>query len=339
MAGKKLSPARRAVLERRAAAARRRAFLTFSLFLATVIVSVVAFTTPLNAWFITLPAALTVAVLYLGRRAVVADMRADEAYEARRNAVRYAPRQMSETERRLSGRPVPAVRTGIPTAHAENVSTTVLSRVESSMFAKKHITGRPVSESVSSNERPGSDVSQGEIAVQSGASSSSTKSPNSAKPQRLAQPFGSAKGNANAQTLNSAPNDTQADASQERPTLQSRIASQNNSQQSTSASKTWTARAVPQPTYVGKAAAPRWEAPGITAELKQITKARMAQIAQEAELQATRTNNSNIPATTAASAPTEPQSLSGSDSANASQHNNEADGFSLNSILERRRAV
>lgn len=312
MTGKKMSPARRAVLERRAAAARRRATLTFVLFLVTVVVSVVAFNTALSAWFIAIPAGLTASVLVLGRRAVVANERADAAYEARRNKVSYAPRQMSETERRLSGRPVPAVRTGIPTAQAENISTTVLSRVESSMFAKKHMTGRPVSDSLASQ------ASHTDKPVN--AQAAETARTSAAPAQKTSVPVPAAPTSAPAAASQAVP--AQATPAQATPT-----------QATAHAAKTWTARPVPQPTYTAKAAAPRWEAPGITAELQQITKERMAAIAQEAAVQAKNNPAPQLPVPTQDSTL---ESVTTQDSDNAFDANG---GFSLNSILERRRAV
>lgn len=318
MTGKNISPARRAVLEQRAAAARRRAILTGSLLLATVAVAVASFTTVLSPLWIFLPAFLMACVLGLGRRAVVLNQQNDERYFARLSKVDYAPRQMTETElkfneRKLSGRPVPAVRSGVPTAMAENVSTTVLSRVESSVFAKKHITGRPIASTIAEAARAAA-VKSGQSA-RSAASSSSARS---AASVRSAQSPASAVERGAAAAVGT-------------------VAQRSNTEQKSSATgqpagkpheTRWTAPPVPLPTYVSKSSAPRWEAPGITTELQQITKARMEEIAQEARERAA-----------AGLTPPVIESAVSADETFEGSPLTQDEKVSLNSILERRRAV
>lgn len=248
MSGTKISPARRAVLERRAAAARRRALLTFTLFLLTVVVGVIAATTALSWWIVCIPAALMGTVLGLGRKAVVANQKNDAAYAARQETVTYAPRQMSATERKLAGRPVPAVRTGIPTAQAENISTTVMARVESSMFAKKHITGTAVSPNATPASAPQEPVAR--------TQSASEARPQTRTKQETAQPAVAEK----TATKKPVPAPPAATAGGQ-----------------------WSSVSVPAPVYTTKAAAPKWEAPGVTTELRQVTQARMDEIAREAQ--------------------------------------------------------
>ena len=102
-------PARSGLHARRAAAARRRALLTVTLLLLTAVTGVLAATTALSAWFVLAPAALLLAVLALGRRAVRANARADAAWEARER-VRRADAASGAGDVRLVGRPASAVR-------------------------------------------------------------------------------------------------------------------------------------------------------------------------------------------------------------------------------------
>lgn len=293
MTAPKLSPARRAVLERRAAAARRRAILSFALLLATVVLAVIGATTAFSGWFALIPAMLLGTVLTLGRKAVIANQRNDAAWAARAHAkATYRPREMSETERRLAGRPAPAVRTSSGNAAREDVSTTVISRVESSMFAKKHVTGRPVSNGVKAQPQ------------------AATKARSSASARSAASP---------AEQARIAPTPAKADTA-------------NNAQQSA-----WRAAPVPPPVYAAKAAAPKWEAPGITTHLQQITKERIEEIAREASIRET-----------TAESPEQATAQAAHENSDASAHTTERQdtagnpdslGVSLNSILAKRRAV
>ncbi|WP_286217132.1 hypothetical protein [Paraoerskovia sediminicola] len=96
-----LSPARSAMLARRAAAARRRLILTLGLLVVTVGV-VVAAAVGVLAWaVVAVPAALLVAVLVLGRRASASAARSDAAWHAERRA-----RAASRASRDVVGAPV-----------------------------------------------------------------------------------------------------------------------------------------------------------------------------------------------------------------------------------------
>ncbi len=293
MSAPQLSPARRAVLERRAAAARRRALLAFSLLLATVVIGIIGATTSLSLWFAVIPAALLASVLVLGRRAVLANQRNDVAWAQRSARTKYRPREMSETERRLAGRPAPAVRTAQTGAQREDVSTTVISRVESSLFAKKHVTGRPVSTPVASSGTP--------------ARSNLPK----------AQSAPSARSASGAHTA-------------VRPVAKQHGSAQSPAQSGRSAGSAWRAVPVPPPVYAAKTAAPKWEAPGITTHLQQVTKDRIAEIEREASL---RDAPREVPDSAEVSQP------SATDEHAAGTGSPDSLGVSLNAVLARRRAI
>jgi len=121
------SPSRLALLERRAAAARRRLALTVVLLLASVAVWVVAALGHVPWWAGVVPTAVLVAVLVLGRRAVVAAQRSDAAWLADRRAaarvargtVLGAPPAPRGARPRVTGRAV----------HGSQVSTQMIPRV------------------------------------------------------------------------------------------------------------------------------------------------------------------------------------------------------------------
>jgi hypothetical protein len=313
-----MSPARRAQLERRAAAARRRAFLTFTLFLAVVVVSVIAATTALSVGWVAVPASLMATVLGLGRRAVLANQRNDAAYAARQRKATYAPRQESPTERKLKGRPVSAVRTGETRQVSEDVSTTVISKVESSIFAKRHVTGRPVA--------PG----MGERKETAARKNSSAQAPERAATQQTTSQHVKKAASASADEATSA-----SAASGRTARTQAPVPAP------PAAGRTWSASAVPTPTYASKPAAPRWEAPGITTEIQKVTKARMEEIAREArqrELAGQTTAVQRDAQQTGAVAPASAQAegVAAESTVGATVQDS---GVTLNSILERRRAV
>jgi len=289
MSGRQMTPARRAVLAQRAAAARRRAFLTLGLIAATVVLIVVGATTALSPLLALIPAALTVTVMVLGRRAVLANERADAARAQREARRTYPAREMTPTERKLAGRPVPAVRTGeqrtVAAAASEDLSTTVMSRVEASMFAKKHATGSRVSREVQRGATAASAVPartarsprgnvQGSVGKPSAASTLSAASPATAASPAAAPatPASASAGVPAGAQQSAAPSPQQASSPQQAPSSQQ--------------AQGWTSTPVPPPVYTAKAAAPRWEPASITTELQQITKARMEQIARESELRA-----------------------------------------------------
>ncbi len=315
MSGIPMSPARRAQLERRAAAARRRAFLTFTLFLAIVVVSVIAATTALSVGWVAVPASLMVTVLGLGRRAVLANQRNDASYAARQRKAAYAPRQESPTERKLKGRPVSAVRTGETPRVVEDVSTTVISKVESSIFAKKHVTGRPVAPGVA--ER-----------TESVARKNSAQKPERAASQQA--------------TVQQVKKAVPASEPTSAPAASGRtVRAQTPVPTPEASGRTWSAPAVPTPTYASKPAAPRWEAPGITTEIQKVTKARMEEIAREARQRElaghTPSARHEVQQTDTLTPPSvEAESAAAQSAVDTTVQDS---GVTLNSILERRRAV
>ncbi|WP_435298451.1 hypothetical protein [Timonella sp. A28] len=296
------SPARRAVYERRAAAARRRAILTFVLLCVTAVVVTLAVMKLVNPLFIALPAGCTATVLVLGRRAVVANQRADAAHEERERQRAYPAREMSPTERRLAGRPVPAVRTGQIERVREDVSTTVMSRVEASMFAKKHVTGRPVAHDVAQS-RP------------------SSQRPHMSQPASGSTAHVAASGSARSVTsAHSAPIPVVRQTQQAAPvTPPVRTSVQQAQVQPSASDTTWSAVSVPPPVYAAKAAAPRWEPPPISAELRQITQQRMEQIAHDSQARN--------------------RAIEDREQSEAAGETVDSLGVNLNSVLARRRAV
>lgn len=131
------SASRDALLARRAAAARRRATLTLGLVVLTGLVGVLVATTALPVWTVAVPGVLLVTVLVLGRRAVLANARADRAARER-EAAREAARPAAL---RRAGRPAPAVRTSVTgrAVHPSQTQTEMISRVavEASGKARK----------------------------------------------------------------------------------------------------------------------------------------------------------------------------------------------------------
>lgn len=104
-----VDPARTAMLARRAAAARRRGVLVAVLLSVTVFTAVLGSVSPVPWWVALIPASLCVTVMVLGRRAVVAQQRADRAWE-RRNRERSRPtgqtRRREQTPQKRNWRPV-----------------------------------------------------------------------------------------------------------------------------------------------------------------------------------------------------------------------------------------
>ena len=128
------SASRDALLARRAAAARRRATLTLSLVVLTGLVGVLVGTTALPVWTVVIPAVLLVTVLGLGRRAVLANARADRAARER-EAAREAARPPAL---RRAGRPAPAVRSSVTgrAVHPSQTQTEMIARVALSRSAR-----------------------------------------------------------------------------------------------------------------------------------------------------------------------------------------------------------
>lgn len=141
-----VDPARTAMLARRAAAARRRGVLVAVLLSVTVFTAVLGSVSPVPWWVALIPASLCVTVMVLGRRAVVAQQRADRAWE-RRNRERSRPtgqtrrREQTPTEAKLAAR---SAQHNSARRHShEDVSTSVLSPTEVAYVASTHAPALP----------------------------------------------------------------------------------------------------------------------------------------------------------------------------------------------------
>ncbi len=252
-----VDPARTAMLARRAAAARRRGVLVAVLLSVTVFTAVLGAVSPVPWWGALIPASLCVTVMVLGRRAVVAQQRADRAWE-RRNSERSRPtgqtrrREQTPTEAKLAARS--AQHNSARRHNHEDVSTSVLSPAEVAYVASTHRTGTPVSADV----RP----------------SRSATSPAHAGSAPMHEDEGAAVAHRSSeqpsQHQHHATNATDQPADSDGP-------KRDNAQQGTP----WQAVPVPPPVYTMKAAAPTWEPPSITQELQALTAARLAAIAAD----------------------------------------------------------
>lgn len=232
-----VDPARTAMLARRAAAARRRGVLVAVLLSVTVFTAVLGSVSPVPWWVALIPASLCVTVMVLGRRAVVAQQRADRAWE-RRNRERSRPtgqtrrREQTPTEAKLAAR---SAQHNSARRHShEDVSTSVLSPTEVAYVASTHRTGTPVSADV----RP----------------SRSATSPAHAGSAPMHEDQGAAVAHRSSEQLSQhqhhATNATDQPADSDGP-------KRDNAQQGTP----WQAVPVPPPVYTMKAAAPTWEPP------------------------------------------------------------------------------
>ena len=241
-------PARSGLHARRAAAARRRALLTVTLLLLTAVTGVLAATTALSAWFVLAPAALLLAVLALGRRAVRANARADAAWEARERARRAAAAASDDV--RLAGRPAPVVR---PRVTGRAVKS---SQSHTQMIARV----RPPGEGAGSSEPAASEPSLERARLV--ATISAPRAASSAAPAGA----GAAASTARERGSSAATSETPASATP----VQTAAAGD---------ATEWTSVPVPRPVYTMKSAAPRWEPAPLTAEMAQITLARRAELA------------------------------------------------------------
>lgn len=236
------SASRDALLARRAAAARRRATLTLTLVVLTAVVGVIAATTALPVWTVAVPGLLLVSVLVLGRRAVLANARADQAARER-EAAREAARPAAL---RRAGRPAPAVRTTV-TGRAVYPSQT-----QTEMISRVHVQEAGERSSVVTSPATPAEERRAE------------EQPRAKKDQRRAQ-----------DEKRSADQTRSADEQPARATAQP--ASPDVT--SAAAGADWEPVAVPRPVYTLKSAAPRWEPAPLTAELRKLTEERRAELA------------------------------------------------------------
>lgn len=244
------SASRDALLARRAAAARRRATLTLTLLVLTAVVGVLGATTALPVWTVAVPGLLLVSVLVLGRRAVLANARADQAARER-EAAREAARPAAL---RRAGRPAPAVRTTVTgrAVHPSQTQTEMISRVRVQETGEgTAATTTPEAESATAPE------------------ATAEVSPRSKKDQGRAQD----------ERRTQAPavrgsGDTSAPDQPARPTTRTATDAA-----PAAGGADWEPVAVPRPVYTLKSAAPRWEPAPLTAELRKLTEERRAELA------------------------------------------------------------
>lgn len=284
-----LTTVRLQTLATRQAAARRRGQLALGLVLATLTVAGLALITPLPWLVAVIPAAMLITVLVLGRRTVVAQEASDRKLVERQRAAQFSARQPSPVEQKLAGRPIPAARPSSTVRVREDLSTSVISATESKFFGTKNATGLPVSRL-------------------DGASVPAPK---------IAEPTATALGTTKL-------SETEPGVAEQRaPSLGAEQNAATPSVEASTGASGYVGVAhqpaqEPAPRYTVRAAAPKWEPPSITTELRKLTAAHMEQITRDAEL---RDNLAQDPQDTREQSI--PDSL----------------GINLNSILARRRAV
>jgi len=247
------SASRDALLARRAAAARRRATLTLGLVVLTALVGVIVAVTSLPVWTVAVPAVLLVSVLVLGRRAVLANARADAAARER-EAAREAARPAAL---RRAGRPAPAVRTTVTgrAVHSSQTQTEMISRVRAAGAAGQGAEGTSA----------GTTTADKTTAAKSGAEAERTVAPTAAaRTAETAEPQASSASRPSGEADRAA---SAAPAARQPAPVQE------------GESTDWEPVAVPRPVYTLKSTAPRWEPAPLTAELRKLTEERRAELA------------------------------------------------------------
>ncbi|WP_143755768.1 hypothetical protein [Sanguibacter keddieii] len=254
------SASRDALLARRAAAARRRATLTLTLLALTAVVGVLGATTALPVWTVAVPGLLLVSVLVLGRRAVLANARADQAARER-EAAREAARPAAL---RRAGRPAPAVRTTVTgrAVHPSQTQTEMISRVRV----------QEAGESAAGATTPEAESATAPEAT-AGVSPRSKKGQGRAQDERRTQ-APAARGSADDGSAARGSADTPAPDQPARPTTRDATDAA-----AAAGGADWEPVAVPRPVYTLKSAAPRWEPAPLTAELRKLTEERRAELA------------------------------------------------------------
>jgi len=232
-----ISAARREQVSRRAAAARRRALVTAVTATLTVLTVVLGAVTPLPMLVALVPGVLLGGVLVLGRRAAVADARAEAELSHRERVAARARESVRVSARtsgaRLVGRPAPVVKprvTGraVPVSHA---ATQALGSASSLAAASRGV----APEVAASVER----------AV--GAERPASIRPGSARPA-------------------AARTDAAARAAGQAPATRTERTAVDG------AAASWTETGVPRPTYAIKPAAPRWEPAPLSAEIERVAR-------------------------------------------------------------------
>ncbi|MBF0722912.1 hypothetical protein [Sanguibacter inulinus] len=250
------SASRDALLARRAAAARRRATLTLGLVVLTALVGVIVAVTSLPVWTVAVPAVLLVSVLVLGRRAVLANARADAAARER-EAAREAARPAAL---RRAGRPAPAVRTTVTgrAVHSSQTQTEMISRVRAAGAAGVAGQGAESSTTAKTTAAKTAAATSGAEAERTVAPTAAARTAETAEPEAssASRPTGGAD-----RASSAAPAARQPAPAQE------------------GESTDWEPVAVPRPVYTLKSTAPRWEPAPLTAELRKLTEERRAELA------------------------------------------------------------
>ena len=259
------SASRDALLARRAAAARRRATLTLGLVVLTALVGVIVAVTSLPVWTVAVPAVLLVSVLVLGRRAVLANARADAAARER-EAAREAARPAAL---RRAGRPAPAVRTTVTgrAVHSSQTQTEMISRVRAAGSAG--LAGQGAESSTTAKT----------TAAKATAAKSGAEAERSVVPTAAARSAGTAETEASSA---SRPTD-EADRAASAASAASAARTPSSTQEGESTD--WEPVAVPRPVYTLKSTAPRWEPAPLTAELRKLTEERRAELAEASPAQ------------------------------------------------------
>lgn len=296
------SASRDALLARRAAAARRRATLTLTLVVLTAVVGVLGATTALPVWTVAVPGLLLVSVLVLGRRAVLANARADQAARER-EAAREAARPAAL---RRAGRPAPAVRTTVTgrAVHPSQTQTEMISRVRAQETGESTAVGTaPQSETATASE------------------ATTEVSPRAKKAQGRAQDERRTQAPADRGSADRGPAD-RSSADTPAPDQPARSTTRTATDAAPAAGGTdWEPVAVPRPVYTLKSAAPRWEPAPLTAELRKLTEERRAELAAVHGAEGAEADQ--VPAAQSA----------------ADEPSEDSLGVNLNSVLARRRVA
>lgn len=316
------SASRDALLARRAAAARRRATLTLTLVVLTAVVGVLGATTALPVWTVAVPGLLLVSVLVLGRRAVLANARADQAARER-EAAREAARPAAL---RRAGRPAPAVRTTVTgrAVHPSQTQTEMISRVRAQETRESTAAGTaPQSETATASEAT-TEVSPRAKKAQGRAQDERRTQAPADRGSADRGPADRSSADRNSADRNSADRSSadRSSADTPAPDQPARSTTRTATDAAPAAGGTdWEPVAVPRPVYTLKSAAPRWEPAPLTAELRKLTEERRAELAAVHGAEGAEADQ--VPAAQSA----------------ADEPSEDSLGVNLNSVLARRRVA
>jgi len=242
-----ISAARREHLARRQTAARRRALVTAVMMTLTVVTLVVGAVTPMSVLVALVPGALLATALVMGRRAALADQRADAELRHRDRVAERARASAVRTARasgaRVVVRPAPVVKPRVTgrAVQASHLRTEIIGSAES---LEAH--ARAMRESARSGGRA-------EKAAAPAATAASTAATAAASATSVP-------------AAQAAADPTPASAAAEAAAR----ASQRVSRGAAAAERLQ--RGVPRPTYTTKPAAPRWEPAPLSAEIERVAR-------------------------------------------------------------------